>query len=160
MDPDDVEPGHGMYEGLAWVRPLLCVQLRRTLPRRRWTSVRERIRPSAQVQEIEPAAAMASAANHLRELDERSFSPQSAGRVHSARVRNNAGGRMAHVPSANKAASARSSNGSQAPVAIERLVWHINRNSALFLARGCSPPDSRRDTIFELRTALGLTRRA
>src|SRR5260370_22558228 len=131
-----------MYEGVAWMRPLLCIQLRRTLPRRRWTSVRERIRPNAQAQKVEPADAMASAAAHLRELDERSVSPQSAGRVHSARVCNNADGRLAHVPSANEAASACSSNGPQAPVAFERLVWYIDRNGALFLARGCNPPDS------------------
>src|SRR5262245_42218343 len=102
MDGRDVEPSSWLHAHQSRVRPLLCPDLRRALPRCEGASLRTRFRPPPRAGETGRPVAVEEADDDLRQLDERSVPQGRARRFHSYRRPRDATGELAYVPGTHK----------------------------------------------------------
>src|ERR1700733_5379145 len=98
MDPGDLEPGHGLRQGLPGLRPLLRRGVRRALAWARWTPVPTRLRSTSLARATRTAVEVEASAADFRQLDERSLPRADTGRFRSRCVRCNGPGVAPHVP--------------------------------------------------------------
>src|SRR5207249_11550389 len=106
VDGRHVESGPGLHKGQPRLHPLLRRDVLRALPWRTRPPVRARLRPAPRPGEAVRAAALAPAADDLREFDERPGPQGRPGRLHRVGGAGHEARTVAYLPGAHQAVGA------------------------------------------------------